>query len=135
MWQALAATGLTMAGPSGALYPEEVRGEREEEVTAFLPIAQPAALAESVLGLGVTLTMLPEVTAAVMTHVGSFATIGDTYRQLGAWVATHAMSAGGAVREHYVVSVDEATGELLPDEQLRTEIIWPIAVGSVDLDR
>ncbi len=30
------------------------------------------------------------------------------------------------VREHYVVSVDPSTGALLPDDQLRTEIAWPI---------
>lgn len=134
LWQALTSTGVAMAGPSGALYPEEVRGEHQE-VTAYLPVTEPAVLPERVLDLGVTLTMLPEVSAAVMTHVGSFATIGDTYRQLGAWVATHATSAGAAVREHYVVSIDETTGELLPDDQLRTEIIWPIVADSVDLAR
>jgi hypothetical protein len=30
------------------------------------------------------------------------------------------------VRELYVVSTDEA-GDLLPDDELRTEIAWPIA--------
>ena len=134
LWQALTMTGLAMAGPSAALYPEEVRGGREQ-VVAYLPIAEPAALSPTVLDLGVTLTMLPEVTAAVMTHVGSFETIGDTYRQLGAWVATHTTSAGAPVREHYVVSIDETTGALLPDDQLRTEIIWPVVSGSVDLAR
>jgi hypothetical protein len=88
-----------------------------------------------VLGLGVTSTMLPAVTAAVMTHFGSFDTIGDTYRQLGAWVAAHATSAGAAVRERYVASVDETTGALLPHDQLRTEIIWPIVPGSADRAR
>lgn len=126
LWQALDLEGLVMAGPSGALYPEEVRGDTEE-VTAYLPIAAPTTLSQRVLDTGVTLSMLPEVTAAAMTHVGSFETIGDTYRQLGAWVATNATSADLPVRENYLVSVDESTGELLPADRLRTEIVWPIS--------
>ena len=129
LWGALIAEGLAMVGPSAAMYPAEVRGDREE-VIAFLPIGEPVQLGRAAAGAGITLAVLPEVTAAVMTHVGSFDTIGDTYRQLGAWVATNATSLEAPIREHYVVSVDEATGQLLPDDELRTEIVWPIVPGS-----
>ncbi|MEM9035947.1 MAG: MerR family transcriptional regulator [Actinomycetota bacterium] len=128
LWAGLGETGLELAGPSGALYPGEVRGE-PEEITAFLPVGLLGGGAPS-LPAGLAVERLPSVTAAVMTHVGSYDSCGETYRQLGAWVAQHAESAAEPVRELYVVSVDPATGGLLPDDQLRTEIVWPIAPGS-----
>ena len=36
--------------------------------------------------------------------------------------------------EHYVVSVDPATGQLLPDDQLRTEIAWPVRTDTEPSD-
>jgi len=35
------------------------------------------------------------------------------------------------VRELHVISADEATGKLLPDDDLCTEIAWPIEPASV----
>ena len=62
----------------------------------------------------------------LLTHRGSYCTMGETYRQLGAWVVTIASVIDQPVRELYVVSTDPA-GNLLPDSELRTEIAWPIA--------
>lgn len=124
LWETIGRLGVPLAGPSGALYPPEV--SEDETVVAYLPIAAPVALPDEIVQLGVELDLLPEAAVAVATHSGSFLTIGDTYRRLGAWVAGNADSIDRPVREHYVVSVDESTGELLPDDQLRTEILWPI---------
>ncbi len=74
----------------------------------------------------VVLDLIPEATCAVATHAGGYDTIGDTYRQLGAWVAHHAVSAEQPVRELYVVSIDPATLQLIPPDERRTEICWPI---------
>lgn len=109
---------------SGALYPPKVDGG-SEVVTAYFPVAEPVLLDERSTADGVVNLMLPTTTCAVLTHRGSFASIGHTYRQLGAWVATNATVIDQPVRELYVVSVDES-GALLPDADLRTEIAWPI---------
>lgn len=119
--------GAVPAGPTGALYPSQVDAG-DEEVTAYLPVAEPVTLPDEVVATGVTMALLPAVTGAVMTHLGSYQTIGDTYRQLGAWVAHHAASADQPVRELYVTSIDPTTGQLLPPEELRTEIVWPIVI-------
>lgn len=131
LWGVLGRLGLSMAGPSGALYPAEVHGEDGEPVTAFLPIDRVEALPDDVIASGIVHEQLAEITGAVMSHVGSYETIGETYRQLGAWVAHNATSIDAPVRELYVVSVDD-TGELRPDDQLRTEIIWPIEPNQED---
>jgi effector-binding domain-containing protein len=65
---------------------------------------------------------VPTARVAVLVHTGSYDTIGDTYRSLGAWVARHAEHAGERVREWYVVGPTDTDD---PDE-LRTEISWPI---------
>lgn len=107
--------GVPPAGPDGALYPPEV-GAEQETVTAYIPVGHPVVLDEAAERCGVVNLMIPEVTAAVMSHAGSYAEIDATYRQLGAWVARHARSADLPVREVYLVS----------DDDLRTEIVWPV---------
>lgn len=125
LWGALEALGATMGGPSGARYPTAVE-LTENPIEAFLPITAPVVIDEALHATGIELVLLPEATCAVASHVGSYATIGDTYRQLGSWVARTSSSIDQPVREHYVVSVDPASGQLLPDDQLRTEIAWPV---------
>lgn len=125
LFAAIGASGAAMAGPSGARYPASVDTDREP-VEAFIPVTAPVALSDELLDSGVVLSLLPAATCAVMTHVGGYERIGETYRQLGAWVAHHRRSAELPIREHYVISVDPATGQLVPDEQLRTEISWPV---------
>ena len=125
LYRSLQLVGAEMIGPSAARYPPTVDTD-DEPVEAYLPIAEPVPVPRPVQDLGVVLTMIPAATCAVMTHLGGYQYVGETYRQLGAWVARHAVSADQPVREHYVVSIDMSTGELLPSEQLRTEIAWPI---------
>ena len=48
--------------------------------------------------------------------------IGDTYAALGAWVAHHATSARGQVREIYEVSIPDTQDP----SQYRTAIYWPV---------
>lgn len=124
IWSAVKHLGAVPTGPSGALYPPEVGADREE-VTAYMPIAEPVVIDDEAAAAGVGNVLVPSVTAAVMTHAGSYADIDVTYRRVGAWVARHARSADLQVREVYVVSTDE-TGTLLPDDVLRTEIVWPV---------
>ena len=63
---------------------------------------------------------------AVTTHLGTYETISEQYRQLGAWVAENATTADQPVREIYVVSFDQTEDP----ERFRTEIHWPIVAGT-----
>jgi effector-binding domain-containing protein len=91
-----------------------------------MPVIEPIVVDDRSMADGVVNLMLPRTNCAVLTHRGSYRSMGDTYRQLGAWVATNATVVDQSVRELYVVSTNEA-GDLLPDSELRTEIAWPIA--------
>jgi predicted enzyme related to lactoylglutathione lyase len=83
--------------------------EGDEEVeTVFVPLGEAKDLDEQSIADGVTNATLPSVTCAVLTHRSSYRTIANTYRQLGAWVATNATAVELPVRELYVISVDEA---------------------------
>lgn len=126
LFPALHMSGATPLAGGSARYPATVDTE-DEPIQAYIPIAAPVALPPSLRDSGITCEVVPADTCAVATHIGGYETIADTYRQLGAWVARNATSSERPVREHYVVSTDPATFELLPDDQLRTEICWPIA--------
>lgn len=121
LFSALETTGRSPAGPGGATYPPIV--DEEEPVTAFLPIRLPGSPAPSGSPpVGVTIDELPARTVATATHHGSYETVGETYMQLGRWVAFNASSADEPVREWYLVSPADSEN---PDEFV-TEIQWPI---------
>jgi DNA-binding transcriptional MerR regulator len=112
--------GVEPAGPPGALFPPEILDDSAELVEAFLPLAAPVALPDD--RGGVRLGELPATTVAVAVHVGTYESMGDTYRHLGAWVARHATPTDERVREVYEVSYDQTSDP----ERFRTEIQWPI---------
>jgi DNA-binding transcriptional MerR regulator len=126
IWSSVTRLGVIPVGPSGALYPPKVEGD-SELITAFIPIASPVVLDVEATSGDVTNQLLPGTTCAVLTHRGAYRDIGDSYRQLGAWVATNHRIAPLPVRELYVISIDETTGKLLPDHELVTEIAWPVS--------
>jgi DNA-binding transcriptional MerR regulator len=117
----LASSGVAAAGPFGALYEPELTEDDIEHAEAILPVADPLALMLPTADMAVG--ELPATWAAVLVHTGSFESIGDTYRSLGAWVARHAVPSGGRIRERYTVGPSDAAD---PDAY-RTEISWPIA--------
>jgi effector-binding domain-containing protein len=114
-------TGAAPAGPFGALYPPEVADDAVEQVEAFVPVGAPVGLPDD--RGPVRLGELPAARVAVLVHAGSYDSLGDTYRRLGAWVAHNAAPAHLPVRELYLVSFDE-TDDL---ERFRTEVQWPLA--------
>jgi DNA-binding transcriptional MerR regulator len=116
--------GAAPAGPFGALYPPEVADDAVEQVEAFVPVGAPVALPAD--RGRVRLGELPAARVAVLVHAGSYDSLGDTYRRLGAWVAHNAAPAPLPVREHYLVSFDE-TDDL---ERFRTEVHWPLAADT-----
>ncbi len=115
--------GVVPSGPAGALYPPEIADDGVEDVEAYLPLREPVALPRR--RGSIVLSEVPAARVAVVSHDGPYDTIGDTYRQLGAWVARHATPAGEPVREIYLVSYQQTDDP----ERFRTEIHWPVTKG------
>jgi DNA-binding transcriptional MerR regulator len=111
--------GVTPAGPPGALYPPAIGEDGVEDVEAFVPLDQPVAPPPD---SDVVAGEVRAARVAVLIHVGSYETIGETYRQLGGWVAHHAVTTDERVREIYLVSYADTTN---PDD-FRTEVHWPV---------
>ena len=117
------ALGVTPSGPPGALYAAEIPDDIDEEVEAFVPLAEPLGIGDLPRDAGsVELGQVPAAQVAVATHAGPYDSLSETYRRLGAWVAEHATTAHQRVREIYVVSFGQT-----PDQaRFRTEIHWPV---------
>ncbi|MFC4942310.1 MerR family transcriptional regulator [Pseudonocardia sp. GCM10023141] len=111
--------GIEPIGPAAALYPPEIVDNTPDDVEAYFPIARPVAVPA---GSGVVIGEIPAARVAVLVHAGPYATIADTYRHLGAWVAQHATPLPLQIREIYVVSFTETADT----SRFRTEIHWPI---------
>jgi DNA-binding transcriptional MerR regulator len=117
-------TEVQLAGAPGVLYDPEIADDEGEAVDAFVPIAEPIALPRS--ARAVSLGELPAVQAAVLVHAGDYASMADTYRTLGAWVAGQAEPSGERIREWYRV----APWDTQDAAAYRTEIAWPIKAAA-----
>ena len=120
LFAVVARAEVPLAGSAGTLYDPEIVDDEGEAVEAFVPILEPIAVPRSAdrVGLG----EVPATRAAVLVHAGDFATMGETYRALGAWVAHHAEPSGERIREWYRV----APWHTEDVAAFRTEIAWPI---------
>lgn len=116
--EAVAQRVATPTAATGALYPAEIPTDEPDLVEAFLPIAEPVALAGGQVAIG----EVPAARVAVLLHSGPYESIDDSYRRLGGWVADNAEPSGLRVRERYLVSY----GESSDPTTFRTEICWPI---------
>jgi DNA-binding transcriptional MerR regulator len=116
----VAESGVTPTGPPGALYTPEIAEDGIENVEAFVPVAEPPFVpaSEGEISIG----EVPSASVAVLVHMGDYASMADTYRTLGAWIARNADNAGERIREWYLVGPADVDN---PD-QYRTEISWPI---------
>jgi hypothetical protein len=118
---AAAACGAVVSGEFGATYPT-LEEDGPQPTIAFLPIAEPTLLPPAVRAAGVRVSEVPATDVAVFVHAGSYDTLDDAYRRLGAWVAANDESADLPARELYLVSMLDTDD---PDE-LRTKICWPV---------
>jgi len=119
---ALAAAGLTAAGPFGALYPGDFFELERAELTLFLPVTDAGADAARLPAGRVRLLEIPAVEAAVVVHEGTPDDIDRTYGALGTAVAERAIGVDGPIREYYLVGfadTDDVTKH-------RTEVCWPV---------
>jgi DNA-binding transcriptional MerR regulator len=111
---------ITPAGVAGTLYAPEIVDDDGEHVEAFIPV--PAAFGIPDTARDIAIGEVPGAWVAVLVHAGDYASMGDTYRTLGAWVSRHAEHAGERIREWYVVG----PGDVATPDGYRTEISWPI---------
>ena len=119
--EASAASGAVVDGPLGGCYPT-LLDDDAQDVEVFVPVAAAPLLSARSRSAGVQVGELPATDVAVLAHHGTYDTLDNTYRRLGAWVAEHADPADLPVRELYLVGFAH-TDE--PDE-FRTEICWPL---------
>ncbi|MGW4371678.1 MerR family transcriptional regulator [Nocardia takedensis] len=115
---AVAAAGLTPAGPAGSAYSTDFFEHDSGEVLAYLPIPP----GTDRFGDGVDRVELPRRRFAVAVHRGGFDGIDRTYGALGGHVAEHDTALPAPIREIYRVSPAEAAD---PADYV-TEICWPI---------
>jgi DNA-binding transcriptional MerR regulator len=114
---------VAQVGPPGVLWDPEILDDEGEAIEAFVPIAQPIAIPRS--EREVRLGELPATRVAVLVHAGDYASMDETYRRLGAWVARHAEPSGERIREWYRV----APWDTADASAYRTDISWPIKPG------
>lgn len=119
---ALPTTGLTAAGPFGALFPGDFFELEHAELTLFLPVAGVAGVGAPLPGGRVRLREIPAVEAAVVVHEGAADDIDRTYGALGTAVAERAIGVDGPIREYYVVGFADTADEAMH----RTEVCWPV---------
>jgi len=111
--EAVRLSGAVATGGLGALFPNELVADDAEDIVAFVPVATAPRLDSASLAAGIRVGELPACTVAVVVHTGSFESMVDTYRNLGAWVASNAAPGDLPVREHYI-------------DRTTTEICWPV---------
>jgi DNA-binding transcriptional MerR regulator len=114
-------SGAVVDGPFGGTYATLFEDDAQD-MTAFLPVASAPLLPAEVRSNGVQVGELPATDVVVMAHHGSYDTMADTYRHLGAWVGEHADPGDLPVRELYLVGQAD-TDE---PEDWRTELCWPV---------
>ena len=115
---ALQASGLTAAGPLGALFPGEFFEVELAEITVFQPVTGTGPGARLPAGR-VRLTEVPAAEVAVAVHDGAPGDVDRTYGALGTVVAERSIGVDGPIREYYPDGFDP----VLPH---RTEICWPV---------
>ncbi len=119
--EAVRLSGAVVDGAVGACFPPMLDDD-EQELTAFVPLAAPVLLPDGARATGVVVGELPATDVAVAVHAGGYDTMAETYRNLGAWVATNAVAADLPVRESYLVGAEGSDDPT----SWRTEILWPV---------
>jgi DNA-binding transcriptional MerR regulator len=120
--EAAETSGAVVDGTFGVAYPTLADDDSGQEGIAFLPVVEPTLLSPAARAAGVRVGEAPATDVAVFVHAGSYDTLDDAYRRLGAWVAANEEPSDLPVRELYVVSRADTDDPA----DLRTQICWPV---------
>jgi DNA-binding transcriptional MerR regulator len=113
----LAAQGLHAEGPAGGVFADELFTLHRGEMTMFVPCSGAVREAGRI-----RTAVLPATELAVIVHPGHPDEVSRTYGMLAAYVARHAVTVEGPIREYYLISQRES-----PDVTAwRTEVCWPV---------
>jgi DNA-binding transcriptional MerR regulator len=108
---------LHKTGTPGGMFADELFTEGCGEAIIFMPCAPPVRSMGRVAPI-----LVPGTELATVVHLGPHAGIDRAYGTLGAYVARHALSMGGPIREYYLVGPSDTSDGTL----WRTEVGWPI---------
>jgi len=113
---AAGAAGIEIVGPPFGYYPD--MPTETVAIEAGFPVAGPVEPTGDVQAL-----VLPGGRAVVVTHIGPYETMVETYAQLQAWMERENHQPAAGMWESYL-----SDPHLEPDPaHWRTKIVWPIA--------
>lgn len=113
----LAAQNLPAGGHAGGIFADDLFTHHRGRATVFVPCVGPVRP----IGRVVPLTV-PAVELAVIAHTGPPADVDRAYGTLAAYVARHALTVDGPIREYYLVGRCDTADT----SRWRTEIGWPV---------
>lgn len=113
----LATQGVEILGPAGSIWANALFAEERGEATVFIPCNLTFRSTGRIDQL-----VTPPAELATTTHAGPHNDIDRTYGALAAYVAEHALSVEGPIREFYLI--DRHTTD--DESKWRTQIGWPI---------
>lgn len=106
-------------GPISGIFDQALFRHEPGTATLLIPLADLKSIGRA------RPIVLPYADVVVTTHTGSPHDIDLAYSRLGCYIAEQSLTAGPAVREHYLRDASDT-----PDEhQWITEIAWPISTG------
>jgi DNA-binding transcriptional MerR regulator/effector-binding domain-containing protein len=117
IYATLGAQQAPIIGPAGGIFSNVLFSDERGEATIFVPCGTKVRPMGRVRPL-----VVPQIELATITHVGSHTDIDLAYGALASYVAQHALTVDGPIREYYLVGPHETDDMTL----WRTEIGWPI---------
>ncbi len=113
----LASQKISVVGPAGGVFADELFTDGCGEATIFLPRQGDMA------PIGrIEPTIIPAAELATIIHTGSHADVDRSYGRLAAHVADHALAIPGPIREYYLTDLTQTPA---PADWV-TRIGWPI---------
>lgn len=117
LYATLGSQGVRATGPAGGCYSNALFAEERGEATVFFPCDAAFRSTGRIAAL-----VVPAVELATTTHAGRHGGIDRAYGALATYVAEHALSVDGAIREYYLVDHHTTSDS----SEWRTQIGWPI---------
>ncbi|MGJ5752202.1 GyrI-like domain-containing protein [Streptomyces puniciscabiei] len=99
------------------MFADELFTRHRGRVTVFVPCDAPVRPVGRVRPPAV-----PAVELAVVEHCGPPSEVDRAYGALAAYVARHALTVDGPIREYYLVGLRDTSDS----SRWRTEICWPV---------